>query len=238
MIWSLSKPLLIILLFTIDFLLLGQILQNKKPEVLGTKSETRKVIQETFDLKKPPVLSFSLAEERYPSKITSASAKTTLAPSLTPTPTSIQPSQTDQDKPESNASSSNTSVGISTSSQASVQIKSSSNSLLDQINSFRSSKGMSSLSENSETCGFAESRAGEIVTNFNHDGFRNRIDSKTLPYPSYSSIAENIAMNPDANQVVPGWINSPGHAENLLKDVPYGCVRSNGNYFVFEAWRP
>lgn len=112
------------------------------------------------------------------------------------------------------------------------------NDLLQQINSFRSSKGLAHLTANSETCFFANLRSQEIISAFNHDGFRNRIDSKTLPYPSYSSVAENIAMNSDANQVVPGWINSPGHIENLLKDVPYGCVVSNGNYFVFEAWKP
>ena len=122
--------------------------------------------------------------------------------------------------------------------QASVQIKGSFSSLINQINSFRSSKGMSPVSENTETCAFAKTRADEIVSNFNHDGFTGRANSNSLPYPAYSSVAENIAMNGDSNQVVPGWINSPGHAENLLKDVPFGCVRNSGNYFAFEAWKP
>lgn len=112
------------------------------------------------------------------------------------------------------------------------------NDLLQQINSFRSSKGLAHLVANSETCFFADLRSQEIISSFNHDGFRNRIDSKTLPYPSYSSVAENIAYNSDSTQIVPGWINSPGHNENLLKDVPYGCVVGNGDYFVFEAWAP
>ncbi len=112
------------------------------------------------------------------------------------------------------------------------------NDLLQQINSFRHEKGLGQLSANSEACFFASIRANEIITNFNHDGFRNRIDSKSLPYPSYSKVAENIAMNGDANEVIPGWINSQGHAENLLKDVPFGCVVGNGDYYVFEAWKP
>lgn len=112
------------------------------------------------------------------------------------------------------------------------------NDLLQQINSFRSSKGLAHLTANSQTCFFANLRSQEIINSFNHDGFRSRIDSKTLPYPSYSTVAENIAMNSDPNAVVPGWISSPGHNENLLKDVPFGCVVSNGEYFVFEAWRP
>lgn len=110
--------------------------------------------------------------------------------------------------------------------------------LLGLINQFRLEKGMSPLSANSETCFFANLRSQEIISSFNHDGFRNRIDSKTLPYPTYSSVAENISMNGEASQVIPGWINSPGHAENLLKDAPFGCVVSNGSYYVFEAWRP
>jgi uncharacterized protein YkwD len=110
--------------------------------------------------------------------------------------------------------------------------------LLNQINSFRSSKGLPPLSTDGYTCGFAVLRANEIVNSFNHDGFKNRIDSKTLPYPSYSSVAENIAMNSDPNQVVPGWINSAGHNENMSKDVPHGCVGKSGDYYAFEAWKP
>ena len=110
--------------------------------------------------------------------------------------------------------------------------------LMDQINNFRTSKGLSTLSTDGYTCGFALMRANEIVNGFNHDGFSNRISSNTLPYPSYSSIAENIAMNSDPNQVVSGWINSPGHNENMSKDVAYGCVGRSGDYYVFEAWKP
>ncbi|MBI2621655.1 MAG: hypothetical protein HYW63_03380 [Candidatus Levybacteria bacterium] len=110
--------------------------------------------------------------------------------------------------------------------------------LLQQINSFRAGKGLPPLAANSETCFFAKTRVFEIMSNFSHDEFRQRIDSKTLPYPSWSEVAENIAMNSDPDKVVPGWITSSGHNENLSKDVPYGCVVSNGNHFVFEAWKP
>ncbi len=110
--------------------------------------------------------------------------------------------------------------------------------LLVQINSFRSSKGLSPLSANSETCFFANMRVQEIQSAFNHDGFTNRINSKSLPYTSYSEVAENIAMNSNPNEVISGWINSPGHNANMLKNVPFGCVVGSGNYYVFEAWRP
>lgn len=154
----------------------------------------------------------------------------TLTPTQTPTTTlipTLNPSKEDE---------SSSSLRIDTVSQ-SINIVSSL-PLLKQINDFRSSKGMDAVSENSETCSFASTRANEISSNFNHDGFTNRANSNSLPYPSFSSVAENIAMNSDASQVVPNWINSPGHAENLLKDVPYGCVANNGNYYTFEAWKP
>lgn len=110
--------------------------------------------------------------------------------------------------------------------------------LLSQVNNFRAGKGLAPVTAKSEVCFFANLRAQEIATSFNHDGFTNRINSKTLPYPSYSSVAENIAMNSNPNDVVPSWINSPGHNANMSKDVPYGCVVGSGNYYVFEAWKP
>ena len=110
--------------------------------------------------------------------------------------------------------------------------------LLQQINDFRVQNGKSPVAPEQITCAFATLRASEITTSFNHDGFENRVNSHSLPYSSYTSVAENIAFNSDSGQIVPGWINSPGHRENLLRDVPYGCVGSSGIYFVYEAWKP
>jgi uncharacterized protein YkwD len=110
--------------------------------------------------------------------------------------------------------------------------------LLSQVNDFRASKGKGPVTPEKYTCDFANLRAGEIVSNFSHDGFRQRIDSKTLPYPSYSSVAENIAMNSNPDAVVPAWINSSGHAENMLKDVPHGCIGVSGRYYTYLAWKP
>lgn len=205
-------------------------MQNKKREVLGVKTRTEKIAKPPKPKLTPPFISIEIANKKYPG----LKPTTFLTPSPSPTPTPT-PSPA---PPETSKSNSAQSIGVSTSSQVSVQIKESPSSLINQINSFRSSMGMSPVSENTETCAFASTRASEIVSNFSHDGFTSRVNSNSLPYPAYSSVAENIAMNSDANQVVPGWINSPGHNENLLKDVPYGCVRNSGNYYAFEAWRP
>jgi uncharacterized protein YkwD len=109
---------------------------------------------------------------------------------------------------------------------------------MKQINDFRAGKGLPAFTTDGYTCSLAVARAGEITGNFSHDGFRSRIDNKTLPYPSFTGISENIAMNGDPNAVVQGWIDSPGHNENLSKSHAHACVGKSGNYYVFESWNP
>lgn len=112
------------------------------------------------------------------------------------------------------------------------------NYLLDRVNEFRMSKGLSVAISNSETCSFAKLRAEEISKSFNHDGFTQRINSQTLPYPSYKVITENIAMNSDYKEVINNWINSSLHAKNMLDDTPYVCIWRNGDYYAYEGWKP
>lgn len=226
-----KKHTLILSLIALDLLLVLDIntnLKNNSQEVLGTQIVAKQKVHIAKKPNKiPPTINSVYIAKKYPS------LTPVKAPTSTPTPTNEKPqSQT------SNASDDTSNTGSQTSSQSQSVVIVESNSLLNQINQFRSSNGKGNVSENSETCSFANTRAIEIASAFNHDGFKNRINSKTLPYPSYSEVAENIAMNGDISQVIPGWINSSGHAENMLKDVPYGCVVGSGIYYVFEAWRP
>lgn len=110
--------------------------------------------------------------------------------------------------------------------------------LIDKVNDYRRSQGLDEVKMDPNTCDFAKIRAEEIVTNFNHDGFRNRIESKTLPYNDYSEVTENIAMTSNFQEVVDLWINSPGHAANMRKNTPYVCIEKSGNYYAYEGWRP
>lgn len=109
---------------------------------------------------------------------------------------------------------------------------------MTQINNFRKSKGLSPVSIDSYTCSFANIRAKEITTSFNHDGFSSRISNHTLPYPSYRLVVENLVEASKFQKVVNFWINSPSHAQNLLADVSFGCVGKSGNYYTFEGWKP
>ncbi len=110
--------------------------------------------------------------------------------------------------------------------------------LLSQVNAYRATKGLPPVSSEAYTCAFANTRAGEITSAFNHDGFSSRVNSKNLPYPSYSEIAENIAMSSNPADVVQAWIDSPGHNENMLKNTPHACIGNSGNYYAYESWRP
>lgn len=110
--------------------------------------------------------------------------------------------------------------------------------LMAEINNFRRSKGLASVSTDPYTCNFAGIRVKEISASFNHDGFTSRLNSHTLPYSSYRLVVENIAKNGNFQDVVKMWINSPGHAKNLLADVSLGCIENSSNYFVYEGWKP
>ena len=177
---------------------------------------------------KPTPVAAHVLVSTAPSPITSPSPIP--SPTIKPTPTST-PTATPIPTPKPSP----TPTLVPT---ATPQPVSNQGSLMSQINSYRSSKGLASFSEDSNTCNFAQTRAGEISSSFNHDGFNNRISSHTLPYPSYSHVTENIAMNSNSGDVVPMWINSPGHQANLLAGDKYACVRSSGNYYAFESWNP
>lgn len=110
--------------------------------------------------------------------------------------------------------------------------------IMNAINNYRKTQGLSTVQTNSYTCNFAAIRAREISSGFNHDGFTNRINSKTLPYPSYSLVTENLAQTSNYQDVVNLWINSSGHAANMQKDTPYVCVEQYGNYYAYEGWKP
>lgn len=110
--------------------------------------------------------------------------------------------------------------------------------IMNAINEYRRSKGLYAVKTSTETCNFAKVRAREISVTFNHDGFRNRINSKTIPYARWTSITENIAMTGNYKNVATMWISSSGHAANMRKDTPYVCVESYGNYYAYEGMRP
>lgn len=110
--------------------------------------------------------------------------------------------------------------------------------IMDAINEYRTSQGLSPVQINDATCNFAKTRAQEVINNFNHDGFNERIQNHTLPYPNYSLVTENIAETSNFQEVVRMWQNSPAHAANMRADTPYVCVENSGDYYAYEGWKP
>lgn len=149
----------------------------------------------------------------------------TPAPTLTPTPALLSTS---------------TSIPIPTAlpTPTPTQSQTLSSELLKQVNDFRASNGLPSVQTNGYTCGFASIRAQEISQNFNHDGFNQRLGSRTLPYPSYSLVVENIEENSDSSQVITDWIASPGHNANMRADTTYACIANSGDYYTYEGYKP
>lgn len=162
-------------------------------------------------------------------------ATVTLTPTPLPTATSVPIAiLTSTPTPTQAAKSTlNTSFPRSSTNQNSVQ-----NYLLEKVNDYRHSKGLSSVVSDENTCNFASTRSQEISANFNHDGFNNRIQNHTLPYSSYHEVVENIAMTNNYQDVVAMWVNSPGHAENMRRDTPYVCIAQNGDNYAYEGWKP
>jgi len=154
-----------------------------------------------------------------------------ISPTLTPTPTLIPTPTPALATPTPTQAPAQT-TQISTNYSGGLQ------SLLDLVNAFRTSNGLSPVQPDSNTCSLASTRAQEISNGFDHSGFENRVNSHTLPYPSYHEVTENIAMNSDQSQIVQMWIDSPEHNENMRKDTPYVCIQNSGSYYAYEGWRP
>jgi uncharacterized protein YkwD len=162
-------------------------------------------------------------KELIPTPTNTPSPTPTLTPTPTKKPTPIPPNPTKVLTP----------APIQSSSSDSVQ-----SYIMQKINEYRASLGLSSVTIERNTCDFAKTRAQEITSSFNHDGFTNRINNHTLPYSSYHEVTENIAMTSDYKEVITMWINSPGHAENMRQDTPSVCVERSGNFYAYEGWRP
>lgn len=155
----------------------------------------------------------------------------------TPTPT-LKQSTNSTTTPTNKPTPTLTSQPAPTSTQSAISLDEKQKFMVDEINKYRASIGLTSVKSDKYTCDFGKVRAQEISKDFSHDGFSDRVANKTIPYPSYRLITENIAMTSDYKKVVSMWINSPGHAENMRRDTPFVCVGTYNNYYAYEGWKP
>ena len=110
--------------------------------------------------------------------------------------------------------------------------------ILNGVNEYRTSLGLSPVQASDETCAFAAIRAQEISHGFNHNGFYERVKNHTLPYSWWAHATENIAEAPDYHEIVKLWKNSPEHAANMRDNTPYVCIEKYGPYYAYEGMRP
>lgn len=92
--------------------------------------------------------------------------------------------------------------------------------ILQLVNEHRRSKGLSALTLNNIISAEAEKHSQRMAsgrTPLGHDGFDARVQSITKQIGgSISRSAENVAYGSrTAQQVVSGWLNSPGHRQNI-----------------------
>lgn len=218
-----ALPVFVLVVITASFYLLHS--QSPQGKMLGIKSASASHSQRKKPVRPPrrTLLSPTPIKVATPSPTRVSTPTPTKAP--TPTPTAI-PTSTPTPTPSTQSPSNE------------FALTSSEQYIMNKINEFRSSQGLGAVKPDNYTCDFARTRAEEISKSFNHDGFRNRIENNSLPYPSYSQVTENIAMTSNYQDVVNMWINSPGHAENMRKDTPFVCVKQHGNYYAYLGWKP
>jgi uncharacterized protein YkwD len=114
--------------------------------------------------------------------------------------------------------------------------------VLVSINAYRAAKGLGSLAWNDKIAAQAREHSRDMacgVTAFGHDGFDRRLHVlvKTI---AWSGAAENVFMSLNvqdpAAAAVGGWLDSPGHRENIEGDYDLtgvGIARSSNGSLYF-----
>lgn len=91
--------------------------------------------------------------------------------------------------------------------------------ILYHVNAYRSRKGLGALKSISiadEQAAIHSKNMALKKTAFSHNGFEQRIAVISKTAGTMLAAAENVAYgNLSAEEVVKGWINSPGHRKNI-----------------------
>lgn len=112
-----------------------------------------------------------------------------------------------------------------------------------QVNKERVKAGLSELTLDYTLCTAAQVRAQECVKVFSHtrpngSKFRTAIEEAGIK-SSYTG--ENVASGyTSASHVMKGWMASPGHKENILRErftaIGIGVVKNSGNGYGGYSW--
>lgn len=102
-----------------------------------------------------------------------------------------------------------------------------------QINVYRLESGLQAVPISPVVCEYSEKRLAEIKQDFSHAGFKQDFSDKKIDDYYGEAISSYF---PNSILVLEAWKKSPKHNEILLDAFWDGiCVRTDGNYWVFNA---
>ena len=107
--------------------------------------------------------------------------------------------------------------------------------VLDATNEYRASKGLPPFTHSALLSEIASVHAQDPASMGSHTGSDGSLPSDRATRLGYTwrTVAENIFITtgpPTPSRAVEGWRNSPGHNENLLRDVEeHGVARHTHN---------
>jgi uncharacterized protein YkwD len=117
-------------------------------------------------------------------------------------------------------------------------------SIHNQVNQYRESQNLPPLVLDETISEQARAHSANMVNidSLSHDGFDDRVEIIKQVIP-YSGAAENVASNmgydrPD-DTAIRGWINSPGHNQNMLGNYDLtgiGIAERGGKYYFTQIF--
>lgn len=118
-------------------------------------------------------------------------------------------------------------------------------SVFQQINQYRQQQGLAALRTNRTITQQARQHSQTMANSgvLSHDGFDGRVATigRTIRYRSAAeNVAYNVGFNNPTAQAVTGWLNSPGHLENIVGNfnlTGIGAARnSRGEYYFTQIF--
>lgn len=105
--------------------------------------------------------------------------------------------------------------------QSTADLGSIEQAVYNQVNQYRTNRGLSKLTLNSTITKQARNHSQNMASGavpFSHNGFAQRVQAIATTIP-YRAAAENVAYNmgysDPATKAVQGWLNSSGHRQNI-----------------------
>ncbi|OKH18285.1 CAP domain-containing protein [[Limnothrix rosea] IAM M-220] len=112
-----------------------------------------------------------------------------------------------------------------------------------QINTYRQSRGLEPLTLDyriTEESRKFSAKMASGAAEFSHDGFDERAENLEKKALKYATVGENLALlqgyDDLATTAVEGWIDSPGHHENIIGDYDLtgiGVVKNEEGVYYF-----